>query len=179
MGEAFLYWVHLLAATTWVGSQVMLFAVVMPAARAIENAAVRSQLIGSVTRRFGYVGWGALLILLVTGIGNIAARAEDFDHQRYGIFDYDFRYAWLLTAKLALVVLIVVLTAWHTFRHGPRMLAMQQGTGSARPSAEAQERLRTMRRRSMLVSSVNLAFALALLYLVTLMQNLDFSASEV
>ena len=35
MGESIVFWIHLLAAATWVGSQVFMFVAVVPALRAL------------------------------------------------------------------------------------------------------------------------------------------------
>lgn len=178
MLEALPYWLHLVAAAIWIGGQVMLFVAVMPAARAIDNVPTRGALIRAVTRRFGYLGWGALVVLILTGIINTVDKDEFY--QPTGVFEYDFRYAWLLTIKLVLVAVVVALASWHTFVHGPRMLTMQEwGAGRDRPSMDAEARLRSMRRWSMIVSGVTLLISLVIFYLVTLMQDSEFAFKEV
>jgi uncharacterized membrane protein len=177
MLSAIPYWIHLLAATLWVGGQLMLFLAVMPAARAIDPPTARGPLVRAVTRRFGYLGWGALLLLILTGIGNVFER-DDF-YQPTGVFEYDYRYAWLLTAKLALVVIVVLLTAWHTFILGPRMLTMQEWGPAGRTSADTEARLRRLRRLSMILTAITLLLSLVILYLVTLMQDAEFAFKEI
>ncbi len=171
------YWLHLLAMAVFLGSQVMLFVAVMPAVRTIDDQRVRGAVMRSVTQRFGYLGWGALLLLVLTGVGNIFDK--DDQYQPVGVFDFDFRYAWLLMVKIALTIVIILLTAWHSFVHGPRMLEAQEAMAGGRPSAEQQERQAAMRRLSIVVSVVNLLIALAIVYLVTLMQDLEFAFAEV
>ncbi len=170
------FWIHLIAAAVWIGSQVMMFTTVTPSLRLIESPAVRGLVMRSVTRRFGYLGWGALLILILTGLGNVADR--DDLYQPVGVFDFGFRYAWLLTTKLALTVVVVLLTAWHTFVHGPRLLRELEATGGGRPTAAAEARIGSMRRLSIIVSVVNLIIALGIIYLVTLMQDFEFAFEE-
>ncbi|HWO94697.1 MAG TPA: CopD family protein, partial [Dehalococcoidia bacterium] len=138
----------------------------------IDSESVRSNVMSGITRRFGYLGWGSLVILLVTGIGNTFQRQSDLEFFGRDVFDFDYRYAWLLTAKLVLVAIVVVLTAWHSFVLGPRMLDEQRDGAPAEDQA-------SLRRLSIIVSAANLVILLAIVYLVTLMQDPDFSSEEV
>ena len=178
MLEAIPYWLHLMAAAVWIGSQVMMFAVVMPAVRLIDNQAVRGRVMYTVTRRFGYLGWGALILLVLTGMNNVVDKNDL--HQPLGVFDFGVRYAWILSTKIGLAVVVILLTAWHTFIHGPRMLRAQEAAASVgRPSPEAEARLRSMRRLSIIVSAVNLLLVVGIVYLVTLLQNDEFAFTQV
>jgi putative copper export protein len=60
---------HLLAATIWVGGQLVLAALV-PALRAAGP-----DVPGAAARAFSRVAWPAFAVLLLTGIWNIAPRA--------------------------------------------------------------------------------------------------------
>ena len=106
MGESIVFWIHLLAAATWVGSQVFMFAAVVPALRTLDDAARRGAVV-VLNRRFAWLGWGALAILVLTGINNVIQRQDETDL----VFDYDFRYAWIFVVKLALVGGVLTLTA--------------------------------------------------------------------
>lgn len=57
-------WLHILAATVWIGGQVTV-AMVMPLLRAHEGLAA------TVGRRFQPLGWTAFAVLVATGILNI------------------------------------------------------------------------------------------------------------
>ena len=178
MLESFSYWIHLVAAMIWVGSQVFLLVIIGPSLPLIDSVNSRRQFMTAVTRKFGYLGAGALAVLVLTGIGHIFDK--DDAYQPLGVFDYKYRYAWFLTAKLVLAAVVVGLTAWHAFVHGPRMLR-EQGTVfmGERPSAEAVARTQAMRTRSIMVSVINLGVALVIVFLVTLMQNYEFAFTEV
>jgi uncharacterized membrane protein len=56
MLEALPLWLHIVAAAVWVGSQVMMFVVVIPSLRLTESLVARHQVLRGVTRRFGYLG---------------------------------------------------------------------------------------------------------------------------
>ena len=156
-----------MAAATWVGSQVFMFAAVVPALRTLDEAA-RHRAVLVLNRRFAWLGWGALAILVLTGISNVIDRQRDTDL----VFNYDFRYAWIFVVKLALVAVVIALTAIHTYVVGPRLLALQE-----RGQATAAD-LGRARRQSIRLSVLNLLAGVAILFLVTLLQNGEFSFKE-
>ena len=88
-------WLHLLAMGFFVGGQLMLAAVVVPAARGTEAMRVAA-------RRFGYGTLIAIGVLLATGIP-LASHYGDWDDGR-------------LHAKLGLVVVVGGLIALHLRR---------------------------------------------------------------
>jgi uncharacterized membrane protein len=88
-------WLHLLSMAFFVGGQLMLAAVVVPAVRATNRDAIRA-----VARRFGVGSIGAILMLVVTG----SLMASHY--HRWGDGD--------LHVKLGLVVLVGLLIGWHT-----------------------------------------------------------------
>jgi uncharacterized membrane protein len=156
-----------LAAATWVGSQVFMFVAVVPALRTLDDAARRGAVL-VLNRRFAWLGWGALAILVLTGIDNVIQRQDDTDL----VFDYDFRYAWIFAVKLVLVAVVIALTAIHTNVVGPRLLALQE-------RGQASAGLGRMRRLSIQLSVVNLLAGVAILFLVALLQNGEFSFEKI
>ena len=80
---------HVLAATVWVGGQLTLAGLV-PGLRAISPDAPRT-----VARRFNRIAWPAFAVLVATGIWNILAVHATF-HGAYGV---------TLTVKLGVVAL--------------------------------------------------------------------------
>jgi putative copper export protein len=104
----FVRFVHVLAATVWVGGQLMLTLVVMPAVRARMTVDERADLVHAVVRRYGVVANGvALPLLFATGIAFLLHRevtAEILVETSYGKN---------LMAKLGLVVLTIGLAAAH------------------------------------------------------------------
>jgi uncharacterized membrane protein len=88
-------WLHLLSMAFFVGGQLMLAAVVVPAVRATNRDAIRA-----VARRFGVGSIVAILVLVVTG----SLMASHY--HRWGDGD--------LHVKLGLVVLVGLLIGRHT-----------------------------------------------------------------
>lgn len=159
MGEAVNPWLHILAATIWVGPQFFLFIAAVPAVRTIEDAKERAKVMRVMTTRFGYLAWGALAVLVVTGIGNLYE--EDLDVS--DLFDRNF--GWIFQVKMTLLVVAVVLTAAHSFVIGPRMSALQE-------SVTDESQLASMRRLSMIVSGVNLLVAVAIIFCGALLASM-------
>ena len=79
MAEAINPWIHILAATIWVGPQVFLFVAAVPALRTVEDTQVRARAMRVLTTRFGYLAWGALAVLVVTGIDNLYEHDQSVD----------------------------------------------------------------------------------------------------
>lgn len=158
MGEAFNPWLHILAATVWVGPQVFLAAAAIPAVRTIEDAKERARVMRIITTRFGYLAWGAMVVLVITGIGNI--------YENDLSTDYLFNHNWgtIFEVKMMLVIATVALTALHSFVIGPRMVRLQESV-----SGEAQ--LAPMRRLSIVISGANGMIALGIIFCAALLNT--------
>lgn len=93
-------WIHVLAATIWIGGQVVI-AVMFPLLRA-EPA-----LLAESARRYARLAWSAFAVLVITGVINMYDAG-------IGIADLRSTQAGrTLSVKLALVVLSGVAAAWH------------------------------------------------------------------
>jgi putative copper export protein len=90
---------HVLAATIWVGGQLLLAALV-PVLRRFG-----SETVSAVARRFNQVAWGGFAVLVLTGIWNIAAIS--------GTADDTASYRTTLMVKLAVVVVSGVTAFLH------------------------------------------------------------------
>lgn len=99
---------HVLAATVWVGGQLTLAALV-PALRGLGGQVTRA-----AARRFNQVAWPAFAVLVATGVWNIVAES-DRDHGRYRT---------TLIVKLAVVAVSGVAAFLHTRARGAAGLAV-------------------------------------------------------
>ena len=99
---------HVLAATIWVGGQITLAALV-PVLRRLGAEIPRA-----AARRFNQVAWPAFAVLVVTGIWNIAA----VHAQIHG------SYETTLVVKLIVVVISGVTAALHARARNPRWIAV-------------------------------------------------------
>ena len=113
-------WLHVMAAITWIGGMLFIALVLVPVTRRVSDPALRTRLVQEAGRRFRTVGWIALGLLLLSGLGNLWFRPH-----LLGVG----RFQW----KLGLVVLALVLSAVHDFVLGPR---------AGRPGADPALRVR-------------------------------------
>ncbi len=158
MGEAINPWIHIVAATIWVGPQVFMMVAAVPAVRTIEDMQVRTKVMRVITTRFNYLAWGALTVLVITGVANLYEHDLDVDQ----LFDLNF--GVIFQVKMTLVIAAVILTGLHSFVLGPRVLNMQE---SATDPAE----LAPIRRWSIIVSSANGLIALAIVFCGALLSS--------
>lgn len=103
---------HVLAATVWVGGQLTLGALV-PALRGYEGVTKVA------ARRFNVVAWPAFAVLVLTGVWNIVALDHPSD-----------AYRMTLNVKMAFVVLSGVAVFLHTRATSKRGLAIWGGLGA-------------------------------------------------
>lgn len=143
-------WLHLIAAAVWIGSQIFIAVVAIPAVRSLPDPQTRLTVLRVLTRRFGYVGWVALAVLGATGLHRLSRALPDFGLLLEG------GYGGALLTKLVLGVAILLLTAVHTLVLGPRLLAAMEAGAPTRPLARA----------SLVVSMVNLWLSLWVLWVV-------------
>jgi putative copper export protein len=95
---------HILAATIWVGGQIVLAALMGPLRRAAPEA------VPAAARAFAWVAWPAFGVLVVTGIWNMVVSDQKGD-----------AYQATLMAKMVLVLLSGVGAALHTFAKNPTL----------------------------------------------------------
>lgn len=154
-------WLHLVASLLWAGGMLFLVLVLVPLLR---TPALRPQaiaLVQAVGLRFRAVGWASLLILVATGLVNAAFRGGTAG----ALVDATWwatPFGRLLAHKLALVALILVLSAVHDFGVGPRAaVLLREDPGSPRARAW-RSAASWMGRLNLLLALAVLAIAVAL-----------------
>jgi len=108
--DAALRVVHLLAAAIWVGGTVALVFVAVPPVQRLEGE-LRGRLLRELGRRWRPIGWSALGVAVVTGLG-LAVEDHALGSAGTG-FD------WVLAVKGALVGLLAAGAYLHDFVLGP------------------------------------------------------------
>lgn len=107
--------VHLLAAAVWVGGTVALVVVAVPPVRRLEGHE-RARVLRQFSRRWRLLGWGALVVLVGSGLASAGLhgrlRLHHLAQDGFGI---------VLSIKAVLVVVLVAAAAAHDFRFGPRL----------------------------------------------------------
>lgn len=122
---------HVLAAFLWLGGMLFLGVVGAPVLRQVEPPALRAALFRDLGLRFRGIGWAAIGVLVVTGVGNLWLR---------GLFRWDLfttAHFWAtpfgraLGWKLAAVTAMIVVSAVHDFILGPAASVARAGTPEA------------------------------------------------
>src|SRR5579885_1344272 len=110
-------YIHILCATLWVGGMLFLVLVLLPA---IKNHPERRALLGSVGIKFRFVGWIALILLLLTGLFNMHQRGMWFGNLTGN------SYGELFFCKLCVFAATVIISAFHDFYIGPRSIKLMK-----------------------------------------------------
>lgn len=111
-------WIHILMAAIWVGGLIYTAAIAVPFAVS-RGAEDRQRILRGLGRRFRRIGWAAIIVLIVTGLGNLLLRpspvrlyqlvnGEAFDPQRV----YEPIATWL-SWKLILIAVMIALMLYH------------------------------------------------------------------
>lgn len=166
MADAVNLWLHIFAATLWVGPQVFLFVAVVPALRQVTDAVERTRMLRVVVYRFGYLSLAAMAVLVATGVQNILNANETYFASGPGMLDY--RFGVILVVKLTMVAVTIALTAYHALVIGPRQLALSEGGGH-----EAE--LARLRLKSIVVSGLNLALSVGILFAAAMLATQSYS----
>jgi putative copper export protein len=103
---------HVLAATIWVGGQIVLAALTGPLRRTAPAA------IAPAARTFAWVAWPAYAVLVVTGTWLLAAAGDKSD-----------AYQTTMMVKMVFVVLSGVGAALHTFVKNPALKGLWAAVG--------------------------------------------------
>jgi putative copper resistance protein D len=144
---------HVLAALVWVGGMFFVALVAVPVARR-RPPAERVALLDALGRRFRAVGWSAIVVLLVTGVANVALRGVTWQAVVTGQLLAS-PFGQLLAAKLLVVLAMLGFSAWHDFGVGP---------ASTRAAADP-HRSAVLRRRASWIGRANAALALVVIAL--------------
>jgi uncharacterized membrane protein len=156
--DVIVLWIHIFAAVVFIGPQVFLVVVTIPALRSVADAQVRRELTRKVTMGFGMVGGAALAVLVLTGLWNY----QEADDQ--GLLDFK-RYFIALQIKLTLVTIVVILTVLHGAFLGRRLQRLQETNASEAELAQA-------RMWSMAASMATLVASIAILLCAAVLASL-------
>ena len=151
-----LVWIHLLAAMVWIGGMVFLSVVLVPVLKRDGAFAQYALLFRTIAYRFRAVVWGAMGILVATGLTLAAGRSIPLMEPS--------RWPTMFAAKIGLVTLLFTLTLLHDLVVGPRV---RRSLGI--PEAERSARDRVLLRYSVLVPRISLLVALLVLLLAVVL----------
>jgi len=111
-------WLHILAAAVWTGGLIYTAAVVVPYALSHQGEE-RQRILRGLGRRFRWIGWGSVAVLIITGIGNLVLRLTPIKFSQIlngDLFNPDKverLIAIWLPWKLMLVIVMIGLMVFH------------------------------------------------------------------
>ena len=149
---------HLIAAAVWAGGLVFLGLAVGAARRTVADRE-RIALFRRLGRRFLVVGGMALAVLIATGTDMAADRLGSFGDL------FDTGYGKRLAEKLGLVIVVILLTAFHSLVQGPALSRLREQALERPGDAELAAAIRRKAARAGIVSALNLLATLAILVL--------------
>jgi uncharacterized membrane protein len=109
-------WIHILAAIAWVGGMIFLTLVVVPVERGVQDRKLRYELVNKIGTRFKYLGWGSIVLLVITGLYNVLQKIPSWDVL------LSTSYGKTLLLKLVFVFIMFALSALHDFYLGPKLV---------------------------------------------------------
>jgi putative copper export protein len=143
--------VHVLAACAWIGAMIFFAVAVVPVVRRPEFRSVFAEIVRRVGARFRLLGWTCVIVLVATGIVNLALRGFLPQLTMGAFWSTDF--GRTLAYKLVAVLLVVMATAAHDLLFGASaMRRLQQDPSS--PAAQRARRLASWLGRSTLLLSL-------------------------
>ncbi len=114
----FVLWIHVIAAVTWVGGNLILAMVIVPHFRQSLPPVQRIKILTQIGKRFEPVVWGCIGVLFFTGIVNIFFSVDITSPSP--ISDAFMR---TLLIKILLFFVLIILTVLHSMIFAPRLAA--------------------------------------------------------
>lgn len=136
---------HLFGAMIWTGGIFFLVLVVVPVARKLPPHE-RAALITTVASRFRIVGYSSLALVIVTGLVNLGYRGVTWESVVTGTL-WQSTFGQLVVAKVALVLVMLLVSVTHDFVVGPASTRAQANAGE-QPTPEVQRELAALRRKA-------------------------------
>lgn len=128
---------HVLAAILWLGGMFFLSLVGAPVLRGLEPESLRADVFRRIGARSRTVGWGAIAVLLATGVANLRFHGLLHGAVLRDPAFWSGRYGSALAWKLAAVAVMLVVQALHDFVLGPRASRLEPGSPEAIRSRRA------------------------------------------
>lgn len=152
-------WLHLVAAAFWVGGMLFLVLVVRPALRRRLPERERIATASAAGQLFLAFSWGAFALLAASGIAMLLLRRVSWE------LLLETAYGRTLLIKLALVLLVLMLTWLHAGVYGKRLAELAERAAGADDKPAVLAERRRAQRLSVLFSSLTLVLSLVILYL--------------
>jgi len=107
---ALVFWIHMLATATWIGSLVAMAILVLPAANRALQPADRLSLVDQVRSRLEPITWLSVSVLIVTGLFQMSVNPH-----YNGFLSTSGQWSLVLLTKHLLVGALIAVSAMHTW----------------------------------------------------------------
>ena len=146
MGDGLIYWLHMLATVTWIGSLAAINLLVLPASNRTLKLVDQLSFIAALQKRLEPLAWFSMGMLLVTGLFQLSANPH-YD----GFLATSTQWSLAILVKHGLGVIMVVTSAIQTWEVIPAI----HRTLMKKENADADE-LAKLQRREVILLRVNL-----------------------
>ena len=113
---ALVFWIHLLATATWIGSLVAAAIIVLPAAKRALQPGDRLALVDHVRARLEPITWLSVSVLIVTGLFQMSVNPH-----YNGFLSTSGQWSLAMLAKHTLVGALIAVSALHTWEALPAL----------------------------------------------------------
>lgn len=151
---ALIYWMHLLATVTWIGSLAAINLLVLPASQRTLDLAAQLRFITALQKRLEPLAWFCIGLLLATGLFQMSANTH-----YNGFLDTSTQWSLSILIKHGLGVIMVVVSAIQTWEVIPNIqrTLMKKGDVNADELAKLNQRETLLLRINFLLSVLILA----------------------
>src|SRR5512143_1815098 len=107
---AFLYWLHLLATVTWIGSLVSIYVLILPISRRVLKPVDEMALVDGIQKRLEPIAWFSVSLLIATGLFQMSVNAH-----YNGFLSTSGQWSLAMLAKHTLVGALIAVSAVHSW----------------------------------------------------------------
>ena len=150
---ALIYWLHMLATVTWIGSLAAINLLVLPASQRTLKLVDQLSFISALQKRLEPIAWFSIGLLVVTGLFQMST-SPHYD----GFLSLSTQWSMAILIKHGLGVVMVVVSAIQTWEVIPAI----HRTLMKKESANAEE-LARLQRREVILLRMNLIFSTLIL----------------
>jgi uncharacterized membrane protein len=150
---AVIYWLHMLATVTWIGSLAAINILVLPASHRTLKLADQLSFISALQKRLEPLAWFCMGLLLVTGLFQLST-SPHYD----GFLSLSTQWSLAILVKHGFAVVMVVVSAIQTWEVLP---AIQRTLLKKEKADEAE--LAALQRKELIILRVNLALSAVIL----------------
>jgi len=156
-----MYWLHMLATVTWIGSLVSIYVLILPISGRALKPVDELSLVGGVQKRLEPIAWFSVSLLIVTGLFQMSVNPH-----YNGFLSTSNQWSLAILTKHILVACLVTVSAVHTWEVLPSMRRELMRKERADP-----QKIEKLRRREWLLLRVSLVLAALILLATAVMRS--------